>query len=541
MLRLSFFILLLFLWPSFLGARPIYSDSLRTVLQELDLVVDNRKVYDNRKEQKIERLKESISLAGNDSVRYEIYNKLFREYFNYQTDSALHYVFLKENLARAKQWNYEDELRMNRSELFSTMGMYKEAIDMLEEIDSKRLPTKQLKYYYAMCSSLYGLVAGYSSTLKEREEYYQASTSYRDSLLPLYTPDTEFYYRLKAGQLMARKSYQEAVDVLQRVPPELIEGHTVGLVAFDLSTAYEGLGNVELEMYYLAKSAIVDLKLSIKEYIALHKLAYLLYQKGDIERAYKYLNRSMADAVFCNARFRAISITQSYPIIDRAYKVKSAQEQHLRQILMFISLGVMLLLAVMVLYISRQMHKLKIARLELSNMNEQLQHVNKQLYQVNQELSSANMIKQEYIVHYLDQCTMYLDKMENYRRSLENLSISKDLKNLFKAIKSESFITEEREKFYKSFDETFLSLFPHFVESFNALLRDEERIYPHPGELLSTELRIFALIRLGITDSNKIARFLRYSLTTIYNYRSKVRNKAKDKTQFEIQVGQIQS
>lgn len=233
---------------------------------------------------------------------------------------------------------------------------------------------------------------------------------------------------------MARKSYQEAVDVLQRVPPELIEGHTVGLVAFDLSTAYEGLGNVELEMYYLAKSAIVDLKLSIKEYIALHKLAYLLYQKGDIERAYKYLNRSMADAVFCNARFRAISITQSYPIIDRAYKVKSAQEQHLRQILMFISLGVMLLLAVMVLYISRQMHKLKIARLELSNMNEQLQHVNKQLYQVNQELSSANMIKQEYIVHYLDQCTMYLDKMENYRRSLENLSISKDLKTFLKRL-----------------------------------------------------------------------------------------------------------
>ena len=179
--------------------------------------------------------------------------------------------------------------------------------------------------------------------------------------------------------------------------------------------------------------------------------------------------------------------------------------------------------------------------MELSNMNEQLQHVNKQLYSVNQELSSANLIKQEYIVHYLDQCTMYLDKMENYRRSLENLSISKDLKTLFKAIKSESFITEEREKFYKSFDETFLHLFPNFVESLNNLLRDDEKIYPHPGELLSTELRIFALIRLGITDSNKIARFLRYSLTTIYNYRSKVRNKAKDKVQFEIQVGQIQS
>lgn len=526
---------------STLNARPSYTDSLRLMLQQLDQVVENRSIYDNRKEQKIERLKESIPLAGNDSVRYEIYNKLFREYFNYQTDSALHYVSLKENLAKAKHWDYEDELRMNRSELFSTMGMYKEAIDMLEKIDSKKLSTSQLRYYYSMWNSLYGLIAGYSLTQKERDIYYQTSTMYRDSLIPLYSPDVEIYYRLQAGQFIARKAYQKAVDVLKSVPAELLEGHSIGLVAFDLSTAYEGLGDTEQEMYYLAKSAIVDLKLSIKEYIALHKLAYLLYQQGDIERAYKYLNRSMADAVFCNARFRAISITQSYPIIDQAYRIKSAQELQLRQILMSISLGVSLLLIGMVLYIYRQMRKLKVARLDLSKMNEQLQHVNKQLYKVNQELSSANLIKQEYIVHYLDQCTMYLDKMENYRRSLENLSISKDLKALFKAIKSESFITEEREKFYKSFDETFLSLFPHFVESLNALLRDDEQLHPHPGELLSTELRIFALIRLGITDSNKIARFLRYSLTTIYNYRSKVRNKAKDKIQFETQVGQIQS
>lgn len=325
---------------STLKARPSYTDSLRLMLQQLDQVVANRSIYDNRKEQKIERLKESISLAGNDSVRYEIYNKLFREYFNYQTDSALHYVSLKENLAKAKHWDYEDELRMNRSELFSTMGMYKEAIDMLGKIDSKKLSTSQLRYYYSMWNSLYGLIAGYSLTQNERDIYYQTSTMYRDSLISLYSPDVEIYYRLQAGQFIARKAYQEAVDVLKSVPAELLEGHSIGLVAFDLSTAYEGLGDTEQEMYYLAKSAIVDLKLSIKEYIALHKLAYLLYQQGDIEQAYKYLNRSMADAVFCNARFRAISITQSYPIIDQAYRIKSAQELQLRQILMSISLGV---------------------------------------------------------------------------------------------------------------------------------------------------------------------------------------------------------
>ena len=158
---------------STLKARPSYTDSLRLMLQQLDQVVENRSIYDNRKEQKIERLKESISLAGNDSVRYEIYNKLFR-----------------------------------RSELFSTMGMYKEAIDMLEKIDSKKLSTSQLRYYYSMWNSLYGLIAGYSLTQKERDIYYQTSTMYRDSLIPLYSPDVEIYYRLQAGQFIARKAYQ---------------------------------------------------------------------------------------------------------------------------------------------------------------------------------------------------------------------------------------------------------------------------------------------------------------------------------------------
>ena len=135
---------------------------------------------------------------------------------------------------------------------------------------------------------------------------------------------------------------------------------------------------------------------------------------------------------------------------------------------------------------------------------------------------------------------MYLDKLEDYRRSLANLAISSKINELFKAIKSERFIEEERAKFYRSFDETFLNLFPNFVESFNALLVEEERIHPKPGELLSPELRIFALIRLGISDSNKIARFLRYSLNTIYIYRSKVRNKALgDKNLFDQEVMRI--
>ena len=165
-------------------------------------------------------------------------------------------------------------------------------------------------------------------------------------------------------------------------------------------------------------------------------------------------------------------------------------------------------------------------RRELSITNEQLQGINK-------ELNQASKIKEEYIALYLNQCVIYLDKLDAYRRSLAKMAMASRLEDLFKAIKSEQFIRDERKNFYNDFDKSFLRLFPHFIESFNGLMAEEGKLYPKSGEILSTELRIFALIRLGINDSSSIAHFLGYSLATVYSYRSKVRSKALNKEQFE--------
>ena len=175
------------------------------------------------------------------------------------------------------------------------------------------------------------------------------------------------------------------------------------------------------------------------------------------------------------------------------------------------------------------MKKLSVARKELSVANQQMKAVNRELIQ-------TGKIKEEYIARYLDRCAIYLEKLDNYRRSLIKLAMASRVEELFKAIKSEQFINDERDEFYREFDKSFLNLFPNFIQSFNNLLIKEEQIHPKAGELLSTELRIFALIRLGVTDSNRIAHFLDYSLTTIYNYRSKVRNKAINKNTFEQDI-----
>ena len=270
-------------------------------------------------------------------------------------------------------------------------------------------------------------------------------------------------------------------------------------------------GDIQKEIYYLALTAITDLKSSIREYASLQKLAQLMYEVGDLDRAYKYLNCSMEDAVACNARLRFIEVTQFFPIIDKAYKLKEEKERQIsRTLLISVSLLSLFLLAA-IFYLYRWMKKLSVMRRNLSLANQQMQ-------EVNAELAQTGKIKEVYIARYLDRCVIYLDKLELYRRSLAKMAMASRIDDLFKAIKSEQFIRDERKAFYNEFDKSFLKLFPIFITSFNNLLVEEARIYPKSDELLTTELRIFALIRLGVIDSNKIAHFLGYSLATIYNY-----------------------
>ncbi len=289
------------------------------------------------------------------------------------------------------------------------------------------------------------------------------------------------------------------------------------------------------------------MKSAVREYISLRKLAVLLYQEGDIDRAYSYLKLCMDDAVFCNARLRILEILQIFPLINDTYQQKAEkQQEQMKWALVSISLlSIFLLIAIF--YVYKQMKRVAAARHEVIDANKRLKELNEELHRYNLQLKEANHIiaensylKEEYIGRYMDQCSVYLEKMDNYRRSLGKIAATGKVDELYKNIKSSKFIEEELKEFYANFDNTFLQLFPTFVEDFNTLLAEGEQIYPKANERMSTELRIFALIRLGITDSVKIAQFLRYSVTTIYNYRTKVRNKAAgDRDQLEQEVMKI--
>lgn len=540
---------LLFIIGYFILSMPLFANNdIDSLLKVLDSSVDNYQVFSNQKEEQLNKLKDLLKYTNNDDQRYKICGQLYDDYKSYKSDSALTYAQKKLQIAEKmnNRWNLTDA-KLNLASIMGTSGMYKESMDILETINIQDNPDLKA-YYFHVYRTVYGFMADYTVSTREKERYNKLVSNFRDSLLVVNPPNSETHIMVKTDQLIANKKSDEAIKILLTYYPTIKnDKHTRAIIAYCISVTYQKQQNRENEKKWLIISAINDIQSATKDYISLRSLAFLLYEEGDIDRAYKYIKRSLEDALFCNARLRTYEISQMLPIIDQAYQHQSqARQRQLIISLISISLlSVFLLIAVLSVY--RQMRKLSVARKDLSQANKLLNDLNKELSETNkllkhsnETLSEANLIKEEYIGRYMDQCSAYIDKLDDYRRLLNKTATAGKIDDLIQTIKSKQFIEDELKEFYTNFDSTFLQLFPTFVEEFSALLVDNEEIQLKSGELLNTELRIFALIRLGISDSVKISHFLRYSLSTIYNYRTKLRNKsAVPRDEFESYVMKI--
>ncbi|MCC8153945.1 MAG: DUF6377 domain-containing protein [Tannerellaceae bacterium] len=340
---------------------------------------------------------------------------------------------------------------------------------------------------------------------------------------------------------LAEKNYDAALQMAEKAYKTFNQTpHDIALCSNTVAEVYYYMGDYENEKKYLIISAIEDLRGGIKEYISLRKVSGILYREGDISRAYDYIKCSMEDAIYCNARYRTLEISQMLPIINDTYDVRiQSEKRKLIFFLVIISLLSVFLIMAMV-YIFRQLKALIKARQSLKEMNDGLKQVNNNLHELNLELSESNIVKEEYIGYVFNLCSAYIDKLEDFRKKVNRKLKAGQSKELVTMTNSSSLVTDELKELYRNFDLIFLNLYPDFIEDFNSLLMDNEHIYPKEGELLSPELRIYALVRLGINDSVKIASFLHYSPQTVYNYRLKVRNKAKiAKENFPEAVRQI--
>lgn len=531
------------------GDASAHSGQADSLMHVLDSVIENRSLYLQEKEVRIAQARANLEAARGGRELFDAYNRLFGEYQPFNSDSAFAVSLRQESVAR--QTGDREMLlnaRLNRAKMLAATGMYHETLAIMDSIQLHHLPEYMHGYYYHIKRTVYGCMADYAAFSRQKLHYQRLTDMYRDSLLSINTPGTLGYAISEADQLNVHGRPAEAVRIMDGfMRANKLSEHEVAICAWTLADSYNRLGDTEEQKIQLTLSAISDMKSCVREYVSLRELALLLYREGDLARAYRFMGIAVDDATLCNARQRIIELNDTYPMINGIYvETVQSQKSRLEWAIGSITLLALVLVAVL-LYLRQQVRRTNRARREteeayrrVNALADELRASNEMLSEANAAIAENSELKEVYIGRYMDQCLSYIDKIDVYRRNIAKLHNSGKTAELSRTLKSTQFIDQELKSFYDQFDRTFLSIFPTFVADLNALLADGEELTPKREGALSPELRIFALIRLGITDSDSIARFLRYSITTIYNYRTKVRNKARgDRNTLEAAVARI--
>lgn len=510
---------------------------LDSLLNVLDQTIREHETYVIQRESRIRHLQELAEGVEYNSVEhYNLNHQIYKEYKSFICDSAIHY--LNENIRIAESMQDIDrqvESKLQLSYLLASAGMYTESIDVLESVDRREVASRFISDYYSCFDRVYGELSVYTQDKTLSRHYWDISQTYRDSLYAILSPQSDEYMAMTETQLRDGHKYDEALQI-NDLRLAVTEPNTpqYALVTYHRSLTYKNSNDRAGEEAHLCLSAISDIRSAIKDHASLWMLAQLLYEGGDMERAYQYMRFSWNATKFYNARLRSWQSADVLSLIDKTYQAMIERQNDRLQENLFLITALMLLLIVALVYIYRQMKKLTAARNHLQAANNQLNALNDELRQMNHCLSSTNVeliesnqIKEEYIARFIKLCSTYINRLDAYRRMVNKKISAGQIAELLKITRSQDALDEELEELYANFDTAFLHLFPDFVKKFNGLLQDNEQIILKKNELLNTELRIFALIRLGIEDSSQIAEFLRYSVNTIYNYRAKVKNKAR--------------
>ncbi|WP_017731119.1 DUF6377 domain-containing protein [Nafulsella turpanensis] len=500
-----------------------------SLLQELDEELKIEEVYVASKLDYIQNLQQELNTLdeGNFSARYEKYAQLFDAYKSFNYDSAFRYVNKLQDIA----YHLEDESRINESKLkqafiFLSSGMFKETFDTLNTIQSATLPKEKKQEYFSLMARAFYDLADFNKDEYFTSAYTARANTYVDSVLSVSAPDSYEYLYFRGLRSARMSDIEEGIaDLETLISRNDLSYHQSAVVASTLSDLYLRTGKTKKAISLLARAAIFDIKSSTRETAAILNLANILYQQGDLRRAYQYTKKALEYANFYGARHRKIQVGSILPIIEEE-KLQTVESQ--KELLLKYSVAVTILSVCIVLFIIfslKQVKKLRLAKKEIDSANCILQETNQQLLDTNNKLVEANRIKEEYIGYYFNINSEYLDKIAKFKKAVEQSLLAKKFDHI-RYIVGNINLKKEREELFVSFDKVFLKLFPGFISEFNSFFKEEDQIKLSGNQLLNTDLRIFALIRMGIHDNDKIAKILNYSVNTIYTYKTRVKNKA---------------
>lgn len=518
-------------------------DSLYRVLD--DAILHSPK-YVAEHRQSIKQLQLALKKTANVSQKYNLSYQLYKAYEPFQSDSALYYI--DQCTAFAKQAGHLDDAALcqaRKAYLCSSIGLFNESLEILSSIPREQLNPYGLEVYYRAYSHVYTQLGYYTKLDDLRTKYQQKAAEYDNLLTDLMTPKSEHYMQIL--EEMAIHSNDRAQAMM--VNNEWIEQVKVDSREFAIAAFYRYLELMQAQdtiqmKQWLVRSAIADVKNAVMDQGSMWELANQLIMEGNTERAYRYIDFASACAERYGTRLRSWQISPIVSNVSRVYQEENKRQNALMWVLMIVISLLALSVFGSLLYVNRQRNRLKVmnqrlqeSMRQLSETSAQQVELNTRLKALNNQLAESNHVKEEYVGRFMQQCSIYIDKMDDMRRKISRLVKSHDYEQLAQLTRPTEFKEKELEEFYVIFDTAFLHLFPDFVEKFNELLKPEERIEVEEGMKMTTTLRIFALIRLGIEDSSKIAEFLHYSVNTIYNYRARVKNGAiGDREHFEDHV-----
>lgn len=520
------------------------------VLRELKETLQQAPHYDAVKLEKIDSLRNKLKQAGEEDlgIRYQLNEQLFQEYKVFKQDSAFAYGLKTKELARQL-----DSIPLiasavvNLADVSVSAGMYKEALDFLNNIDPEKIPANIRSLYYGLLGRCYSEMAEYSNLPYFSSEYNELASKYRQSALDLTEDGTFFHSFLKAFIEYRQGRIKKAIADFNRLLQQQLGLREEALVHYILGDLYDELGQKNEALQHFAKASIADVKTSTKETLAIIRLSELLFEKGETKYASAFIQKANQDAAFYGAQHRKIQVGAILPLIEEKV-VQKIEKQRQRlywqaitvSLLLLFVLGLAVVIYLQVRHLKRARKTILQAHHNLQDFNEQLSAVNEeiktknlQLKQVNDQLLEANTIKEEYIGFFFTHDADIFEKFREFKNKIQKDVDSGDLEKLKYRLGNYD-LKKEKEKLLRNFDEAFIRLFPNFIEEFNSLLKEEEQIKLKKNQILNKELRIFALIRLGIRHNEIIAQILGYSVNSIYAYKSKIRKMSRlDKKEFD--------
>ncbi|WP_162053174.1 DUF6377 domain-containing protein [Pontibacter pamirensis] len=493
-----------------------------SLLQELSQAIEDREAYIQEKRERIDRLKGILKERSDASLlrEFEVYKSLYDEYRSFKYDSAFTYAQKLQETARQMQDSTRiTQSRLSMSFILLSSGMFKEAFDTLDSVSIANKPDSIKIDYYAQKARGYYDLASYNQDKHYASQYIAQGGMYVDSALALTNQNSLQFYSLRGMKHESSGNYEQARAgfqvILDKFTPTV---HQYAMAAHSLGNIHRALGNTDKAIEMMAKAAIADIESSTTEAVALMNLAELLYNNGDEVRAYTYIKQALQDAEFYGAKQRKMQVAAILPVIE-GERLVTVEGQRRSLFLYAIAVTLLSLLVVAFAFIIfRQLKQLRQAKQTVTDANQRLQ-------EINDKLLEANIIKEEYIGHSFNVYSEYIKKLEKFKESIENKLRAKKYDEIPHALKTIN-LKKEREALYTNFDMIFIKLFPDFVSVFNSYFPEEDKIITKSRDSLNVELRIFALIRIGIHDHEQIARILEYSVSTIYNYKTKVKNRS---------------